>query len=337
MFAIHILISLLPVVFFLTGLVLIDSYKLVRFRSVLIALAAGMVAAGAAWLVNNGLYGLLDVDQVFLSRYIAPVTEEVLKASWILFVVYADRVGFSVDAAIIGFSVGAGFAVVENLYFLSALDAGTQTWVIRGFGTAIMHGVATTVFAVILRTLVHDTARSKLGGALLALAPAIVLHSAYNHFPFTPAVSTATLMVTAPLVVMLVFHHSERQTRSWLGTGFDTDQELMTLLMSGDFSASRIGQYLTSLRDHFEGPIVADMLCLIRIRVELSIRAKGMLMMQEAGFVPPPDESVRAKFTELEYLEDSIGKAGMLAIEPIQRWSSKELWQLNMLSEREAA
>lgn len=115
---------------------------------------------------------------------------------------------------------------------------------------------------------------------------------------------------------------------------FDTDQELMTLLMGGDFGSSRIGQYLHSLRSHFEGPIVADMLCLIRIRVELSILAKGMLMMQKAGFVPPPDESIKAKFAELDYLEDSIGRAGMMAIEPIQQWSNKELWQLNMLSDK---
>ena len=333
MIALHILISVMPVVFFLAGLVLIDSYKLVRLGSVGKALAAGLLAAGAAWFVNNGLVSVIDVDRVAFSRYVAPLSEESLKALWILFVVFSDRVGFSVDSAILGFSVGAGFAVLENIYFLGALDAGTQTWVVRGFGTAIMHGVTATVFAVVLRTLAHDSVRSKVVGTLVAFALAVVLHSIYNHFPFPPMISTAILIVTSPLLVMALFQQSERQTRSWLGTGFDTDQELMTLLMSGDFSASRIGQYLTTLREHFEGPIVADMLCLIRIRVELSIRAKGMLMMQEAGFTPPPDETVKAKFRELEYLEESIGRAGMLAIDPIQRWSSKELWQLNMLSE----
>lgn len=333
MIALHILISLMPVVFFLAGLVLIDSYKLVRLGSVGKALAAGLLAAGAAWFVNNGLVSLIDVDRVAFSRYVAPLSEESLKAVWILFIVFSDRVGFSVDAAILGFSVGAGFAVLENIYFLGALDAGTQTWVVRGFGTAIMHGVTATVFAVVLRTLAHDSMRSRVVDTLAAFAMAVVLHSIYNHFPFPPMISTAIMIVTSPLLVMALFQQSERQTRSWLGTGFDTDQELMTLLMSGDFSASRIGQYLTTLREHFEGPIVADMLCLIRIRVELSIRAKGMLMMQEAGFTPPPDETVKAKFRELEYLEESIGRAGMLAIDPIQRWSSKELWQLNMLSE----
>lgn len=333
MIALHILISLMPVVVFLAGLVLIDSYKLVRFRAVAVAVVAGLLAAGAAWIVNNALIGMIGVDGQTFSRYVAPVSEEVLKAIWIVFLVRTDRVGFSVDAAILGFAVGAGFAVLENIYYLGALDAGTQTWVIRGFGTAIMHGVTTTVFAVVLRTLAHGSARSWLVGGSTAFLLAAMLHSIYNHFPFSPVVSTAFLIITAPLLIMLLFQQSERQTRTWLGTGFDTDQELMTLLMSGDFGASRIGQYLSSLREHFEGPIVADMLCLIRIRVELSIRAKGLLMMREAGFAPPPDEAVKAKFKELEYLESSIGRAGMMAIDPIQRWSSKDLWQLNMLSD----
>ncbi|MDA0875169.1 MAG: PrsW family glutamic-type intramembrane protease [Bacteroidetes bacterium] len=333
MLAIHILISLMPVVFFLAGLVLIDSYKLVRFRAVGSALAAGLLSAGAAWFVNTGLLDILPVDHQTFTRYVAPLSEEALKALWIVFIITSDRVGFSVDAAILGFAVGAGFGVLENIYYLGALDAGTQTWVIRGFGTAIMHGVATTVFSVVLRTVAHDSKRSRWLGGLLAFVLAAALHSIYNHFPFSPLVSTAILIIMAPLLVMVLFHQSERQTRSWLGTGFDTDQELMTLLMSGNFGASRIGQYLSSLREHFEGPIVADMLCLIRIRVELSIRAKGLLMMREAGFTPPPDESVKAKFRELEYLEASIGRAGMMAIDPIQRWSSKELWQLNMLSD----
>lgn len=333
MIVVHILISLMPVVFFLTGLVLIDSYKLVRVKSVLLALVAGLGAATLVWFVNSWLLSTTGLGREDFSRYVAPLSEEGLKAIWIMFLVFSDRIGFTVDGAILGFSVGAGFAVLENLYFLSALDAGTQIWVIRGFGTAIMHGVTATVFAIILKTLAHDSLRSKVIGTGLAFIVAVLLHSIYNHFPFPPIVSTAILIVTSPVLVSVVFHQSEKQTRSWLGDGFDMDQEIMRLMHNGDFSSSRIGQYLTSLKEHFEGPIVGDMLCLIRIRVELSIRAKGQMMMREAGFTPPPDETVKAKFQEMDYLEKTIGRTGMLALEPIQQWSSKELWQMNMLAE----
>ena len=47
-----IVINVLPVFLFLGALVLIDSYKLVAFRAILLSVAAGMVAAFAAWGIN---------------------------------------------------------------------------------------------------------------------------------------------------------------------------------------------------------------------------------------------------------------------------------------------
>jgi hypothetical protein len=75
------------------------------------------------------------------------------------------------------------------------------------------------------------------------------------------------------------------------------------------------------------------MLCLLRLRAELGIRAKGLLMMREAGFEPEPTAGVRDTFEELRYLEKSIGRTGMLAIHPFIHTSTRDLWQLNLLDE----
>lgn len=46
----------------------------------------------------------------------------------------------------------AGFAVVENFGFLQAMaDAPVTLWVVRGLGTATLHGVATAIAAVIAK------------------------------------------------------------------------------------------------------------------------------------------------------------------------------------------
>ncbi|MEK6571657.1 MAG: hypothetical protein AABZ61_09815, partial [Bacteroidota bacterium] len=89
-----------------------------------------------------------------------------------------------------------------------------------------------------------------------------------------------------------------------------------------------------SLKNRFPGELVADMLCLLRLQVELSIRAKGILLMREAGFRVTPDPEIKEKFTELAYLEKSIGKTGQLAILPFIHTSSRELWQLHMLGKK---
>jgi hypothetical protein len=36
----------------------------------------------------------------------------------------------------------------------------------------------------------------------------------------------------------------------------------------------------------------------------------------------------------MRYLEKSIGKTGLLAMEPILHWSSRDLWQLYMLGKK---
>jgi hypothetical protein len=79
--------------------------------------------------------------------------------------------------------------------------------------------------------------------------------------------------------------------------------------------------------------VIVDMMCLLRLRAELAIRAKGILMMREAGFDPEPDPALKATFEELRYLEQSIGKTGLLALQPFLHTTTRDLWQLNMLGQ----
>jgi protease PrsW len=331
----HASVSLLPVVIFLSGLMVLDSFQLVRLRFVLLSLLFGSIAALGAYGVNTLLLARVELPLATYSRYIAPLIEESLKAGFVAYIIRANRVGFSVDAAIHGFAVGAGFAVVENIYYLSTVaNAGIEVWIVRGLGTAIMHGGATTVFAMLLKRLTEREHRSAISSYVPAFVAAYGLHSLYNHFIFPPITGTALLLVVFSGLILTLFSESEKGTRAWLGSGFDTDQELLGLILSGNISSTRTGAYLRMLKERFDGPVVVDMLCLIRLRVELSIRAKGLMMMREAGFEPPPDGTTRSKFTELKYLESSIGRTGLLAIEPIHRWTRRDLWQLHFLDEK---
>ena len=77
--------------------------------------------------------------------------------------------------------------------------------------------------------------------------------------------------------------------------------------------------------------MVADLLCYLRLYTELALRAKGILMMRESGFEVAVDEPTQAKFAELALSRKSIGRTGLLAIQPMCHMSHKDLWQLYML------
>jgi RsiW-degrading membrane proteinase PrsW (M82 family) len=327
------LVALLPVVVFLAALLWLDSYKLLAPSSVVVVIGAGAAMAAVSYPLNAWLLGRLDIELLAFARYVAPLTEELLKALLVVALVRMHRIGFLVDAAIYGFAVGTGFALAENLYYLHlAAEAGMGTWIVRGFGTALMHGGATALFAVMSLARIERAPHPSFAHFVPGFAAAVVFHSGFNHLSHLPLLATLATMLTLPPVLWLVFERSERSLRAWLGQGFDADAHLLELINSGGFAASPPGRYLASLRRSLPGTLLADALCYLRLYTELSLRAKGKLMMRENGFEsPPPDEETRAKFTELRYLEKNIGATGLRALRPVLKLRQRDLWQLYML------
>lgn len=331
-------VALLPVLLFLGLLVLLDSFKLVSLRLVLGALLAGALAALIGAQLNGWLSDAVSRSPGVVARYVAPPVEEALKALWVVALLRRGRIGFLVDAAILGFAVGAGFALVENVEYLRALGAqGLGLWLVRGLGTAILHGATSAIFAILAKGLVERDPERLLAALLPGYLVAVVIHSAYNHHLLPPVLSAGVLLLGLPLLVIFVFEHSERLTRTWLGVGLDSDLELVESITSGRALETRVGDYLRSLKQHFPGETVADMLCLLRIQAELSIRAKGLLLAREAGLEPPVGDDVRERLTELRYLERTIGRTGLLAMKPLERRDARALWQVFLLEDARRA
>lgn len=323
------LLALLPVLFFLGLLLYLDSYKLVRLRTILLLVTAGAVLTVVSYGLTKVLLELGQFDFASYTLFGSPLTEEALKASVVIYLIRTHRVGFLVDAALLGFAIGTGFATAENLYFLHAMpDASMSLWTARGFGTALMHGGATALFATI--GMVMRERRSYFPGQayIPALLAATALHSAFNELHRMPTMALLLVLVLVPLSLFMAFRHGERVVGEWLGRGFDADAELLELIDSGDFAGSPAGLYLSSLKDRFTGLVMADLLCYLRLTTELTMRAKGLLLMRENGFDPAIDDDTRDKFGELRYLEKSIGKTGVLALQPMLHTSRSDLWQL---------
>jgi len=319
-----------PVVLLLVGLLSLDSYKLVRLpavaRTILLGAAVAVVCLG----IHSVLRRAMGIPGNDYARWVSPLVEEALKAAIVLWMVRRHRVAFLVDAAIHGFAVGTGFAVVENLvYWHEHSAASPGVWIARGAGTALMHGGATALVA--LAAVSTPPRRRNVAALVVALLPAVLLHGLYNRFLLSPVLSALLIVLLLPLLLILAFRRGERAFGEWLNLGFDADTEMLELILAGKVSESPVGTYLEALRSRFEGPIVADLLNWLRIHLELSLAAKGLLLMREAGFTPEPDPETRAKLEELAWLENSIGPTGMLAMAPFLRHSSRETWQRSLL------
>lgn len=333
--AARVAVTCLPVLLFLATLVVLDTFRLVRRRRVAVALLAGGVAAVATYFINTSLLGLTGMPSWRFAVLVAPLVEESAKGAYVAWLVSTRRAGFLVDTAILGFAVGAGFAIVENGYYLWQLpDAPLLVWTIRGLGTAVMHGGVTALFGLMLQAFGERRGADSGRPWLAALLVAALLHALFNRFMVQPILATVLTLAFMPGALATGWRLGEGRLRRWLGRGFDLDSELLGLIRDGQVSATPVGRYLQSLRENFRPDLVADMLCLLRLQCELSLRAKGTLLLREQGFAPARDPELAGKLAEARWLERSIGRTGLLAMRPLTRWRGIDAWQRHLLEEQ---
>jgi len=329
------LIGILPVILFLVTLIFLDTYKLVRLDHILQTLLIGGLIALLCYFINNLLLQIIPISISNYTRYLAPVLEESLKAVYVIILIRRRKIGFLVDATIYGFALGAGFAVVENIYYLQALSSNNIfIWVIRGFGTAVMHGGTTALFAILSLNLSSRYPKKKSTNFIPGLLLAIFIHSFFNHFIFHPVFMTIGQIILLPLILVITYDRSEKALQEWLEAGLDVDVWLLDYINTGRLYQTKIGEYLQRLRNQFSGELVADMICYVRLNLELAIRAKGIILMRENGFAIPQDPEISEKLTELAFLKKSIGRTGKMALSPLLHTGIQEFWQLGLIDQK---
>jgi protease PrsW len=321
-----------PVLLFLIFLYLLDNFKLVRFNILIICVLWGILSAALATWLNTRTALWLDLDFNSLSKYAAPMIEETLKALVIFYLISSKRIGFMVDAAIYGFAVGAGFALVENIYYLFYGQVNHQlgVWIIRGFGTALMHGGCTALLAAFMIGRIARSGKA-LGVGVQGMLIAVLLHAAFNQFLLTPLVQTLAIMILLPALFLLVFRYSNAKLQQWMEMEFSSEVELLGMIRKGEFRSTKAGNYLISLKSHFSPETIVEMMCYISLYLELSIKAKRNLMLKENGFPIPIDDDLEPKLVELAHLRKQIGPLGEVSLAPLIRMNYRTLWALNQL------
>lgn len=317
--------GILPVFAFLAALAILDTFKLVRPASLAAAVAFGGFAALACYQLSR----FIDPNFPAYPSFGAPWPEEVLKSAWILYLIRTRRVAFMVDAAICGFAVGAGFALVENLTCLPQfLGSGLAVWILRGFGTAIMHGGTTAIVGIVAIAMRRFGPRRSLALGFLC---AVAIHTAWDAALLPPLYASLVVVLGLPPMFVFIFVRSERSLHIWMGRKLDKDLELLQMLQTGTFLETPPGRYLQSLHT-FPPAVLGDMVCMLQLSSEISATAKGNLIRRSAGLPAESDPELNRKLTELDYLGKSLGLAGRHALAPLLSLSSRDRWELLRLT-----
>lgn len=340
-----------PVLILLFAFDRFDLFNLISLRWIAVLVLLGGSVAALSFLVNWRVMDGFPIGLSSYSRYIAPPIEEALKGLLVVALFAMNRIGFKLDAAITGFAVGAGFSMVENAWFLYALpDANIGAWLVRGLGTAVMHGGATALFAVISHELTERDAqahahRYRFNPLLFlpGLALATVLHSAFNHFGEQPMLAMVLTFVLVPLTLLVVFARGEGAARTWLETDRAAHAQALADIRAGRFAQTPAGQSVADItrRIHGRGD-PADVAAWVELKTELVLRAEELMLAAQDDADPTapgrqvvePGQDERDKFARLDALERRLGRPLVSALSPHLGFSRNDLWELRRLKAR---
>ncbi len=337
--ALHAAVALLPVLALLTLFVRLDAFKLLPPLSIAALLAAGAGLAGIAYLANGGVLDSFPIRFGLHTRLWAPIIEEVLKAALVVALFARNRIGYMIDAALVGLAIGSGFAMAENTFFLTQFaQAGIGTWLVRGLGTALMHGGATAIMASLSYLLVAPRLRAPAGAYRFSLLPflpgvlaAMLLHAAFNRFPDQALLATAAMVVAVPITLYLIFVRGEAQAHDWLATDSATHARLVADICSGAFARRADGAALSALAARLGAAEAEALMAYVALNAELVARADATLLALEAHAPVHLGPDVAAQFGRLHALERQLGPALVLAVQQHLSVSRDDLWKLHEL------
>jgi RsiW-degrading membrane proteinase PrsW (M82 family) len=155
-----------------------------RPGSLLLALGWGIVAFAMSYLVDHPLVPIFGRPTVAIR--IGPAVEEIFKSLMLVYLVRRADYTYFVDGAVYGFAVGVGFAVAENMLYLSRVDAssGLIVAITRAFSSSVMHGGSTALVGIVIGGFPLARAVHPLVALIIGWALAIAYHMTYNDLAF---------------------------------------------------------------------------------------------------------------------------------------------------------
>lgn len=335
-------LALVPVLVLLGVFAWLDAFKLMRPRELLLLILVGGLGAMLTYPISGKMLDTLPIGFSNYSRFIAPWIEEAIKGAAVVMLFAMNRIGYKLDAVLSGFAIGAGFSIVENAIYLTLFpDYGAGTWLVRGCGTALMHGTCTALFAALAHELAERETRERAGafdfrlwwfvpGYLLAVA----LHTVFNQFPAQPLLAMIGAMVVTPLTIIGIFSFGQGEAARWLDQDSAEHEAQVAALESGRWPDSSSGARIAALARRLGPDSERHIRGYFRTLAWLVVEAEETMIEESGGDAVIDRAKVKAALAELDRFKAAMGRSTFAALKPLLPFSRNDYWEVAELRQR---
>jgi protease PrsW len=318
----------------------LDLYGSSAPRAVALCVWWGMAAFVAAY--GGNVVAARWVPLAMVVTVVAPVLEELVKSAVLVDQVRRPSFTYFVDGAVLGFAAGTGFAVLENLLYLSRSSAadGLGLSVNRVLSTSLMHGTTCALVGIALGRLRFGRTRTRAASLVGGLAAAMALHLAYNHWT-SPAsfrsgglVDPVTVLAGAIVVgvaglagVGLLIRQGLREERRWIRAALDLDVGVTPAEVRAVDALRQVHTLLAPVGAHFGAVRQAEVTELVRLQARLGLKRQAAALATDADLKTALTADTEVLRREMDARQRAIGLYVMAYVRSVWPDPGDSLWR----------
>ena len=339
---VHWLLALVPVLVLLGLFRWLDAFELMNMHEIVLLLGLGGLAAVACYPISGRMIDTLPIGYNNYSRFWAPWVEEFVKGLAVVLLFRLNRIGYKLDAVISGFAIGAGFSVVENIIYLTRFpDYGAGTWLVRGLGTAVMHGTTLAILAATAHEFAERETRESAGDYNFRLwwfipgfLAAVAIHTAFNQFPDRPMLAMMGIAMVAPVLIIGILNFGTAEAQAWLGDELGRHKAELAALDSGNWPNGKATARVTALAERLGAAKAQAIRDYWHNLAYLVVEAEELMIEESQGDVALDPVRVRAAFANNDGLRRTLGKSTVAELDRLLPFSRNDHWEVRELRQR---
>jgi RsiW-degrading membrane proteinase PrsW (M82 family) len=332
-FILGLLLTISIPLIFLYAIRQLDFYQTGQFQTIALSLVLGGIAYTLAAIINGSIEHLTAINRHTIVRFIAPFDEEIIKALFLLYILKRSQYIYSVDGLLYGLAVGIGFAVLENIFYITNISNAANIALQRIFTASMVHAFSSAVIGITLVIFPLGTAFYKWIFPVVGLSLAIGQHMLYNNVihstllsQFHPAVTYIPLPFGG-IFIYGVIRYGKKQAQNWIKESLGMKDRVTRNEIAAVDRFATTDDILFPIFERF-GPDKASLVeKLLFHQARMGIKRKSLDSIQDNPKMRAAAEAeIREMHIEMEKLRREIGTYVMLFVRGLFTEEMVSVW-----------
>ncbi len=308
----------------------LDLHGTGKFHYNVTAILWGMIACLVAALLHSRLIEA-GMSRGQIIREVAPISEEILKALVLFYLVRRADFNYVVDGAIYGFGAGIGFAMIETIsYVVSTPEFAIGLALDRVFSANLIHATTSGIVGSTLAAAHFERGSKRVLFSVLGLTIAMGLHMGFNFMVTSD--TSLLLAIVAGFVgigcIAIIIKQSLNIQRHWISEMLGMTDRVTLGEAAVVQRIQNMDEVLAPIARQFGPDKASKTEALIYLQAEIGIKRKIAKQTADENKRAAIEMEIQRLAAKMNTLRREIGPYCMLFVRSVYLTRTSKLWDV---------